>query len=151
MKLDGKTYKLIKTKKYFKTNKFFFFVQGIHQNSLDRLVAEQKLFTIGFTNYKLLNQIAIKTLNTSIYSKNRFVIRSNTFLIKPHINNKFLKHEILNTLNSLFFEVLIIKLNNKIYSAKSLKNIYSFDYVGMKLLFYQFSLTHLKNWYKFSK
>jgi hypothetical protein len=98
-----------------------------------------------------LNQIAIKVLNISIYSKNKFVIKSSTLLLKPHTTTKFLKHKILNTFNSMFFELLIIKLNNKLYSANSLKNIYSFNYKETKLLLYQFGTTHLKNWCKFSK
>ena len=151
MELDIKTYKLTKTKKYIQNSETFFFVQGINQNSLNKLYTEQKLFTIGFKSYKLSNRIAIKTLNASIYSKNKFVIKSTTFLIKPRINNMFLKHVILNTFNSLFFEVLIVKFNNKLYSTNSLKNIYSFAYKETKLLFYQFNVTHLKNCYKLSK
>lgn len=151
MKLDGKTYKLIITKKYFQTNKILFFVQGINQNSLNKLYTEQRLFTIGFKNYKLLNRIAIKTLSVSIYSKNKFVIKSTTFLIRPRINQIFLKHVILNTFNSLFLELLIIKFNDRLYSASSLKNMYSFTYNETKLLFYQFNTTCLKNWYTFSK
>jgi hypothetical protein len=151
MKLDGKIYKLIKTKKYFKIHKIFFFVQGVNQNSSDRLSTKQKLCTIKFTSYQLLNQIAIKTLNASIYYKNKFVIKSNTFLVKPHLNYKFLKHLTLNTFNSLFFELLLIKFNNRVYSPNSLKNIYSFNYFEKNLLFYQFCKAHLKNWYKLSK
>ena len=151
MKLSVKDYKIIKIKKYFKTNHLFFFVNGINQSSLDWLSVEQGLKTIKFDYYKVLNRTTVKTLTTSIYNSIKPAINSSTLFIKPKPNEYFLKQIVLNRLNSLFFELLIIKLNNRIYSVSSLKNTYSLDYIKKKLLLYQFSLTHLKTCSKFSK
>ena len=151
MKLTIKDYKIARTKNYFKSGNFFFFVNGLNRNSLDWLLTEQELKTIGFNYYKVLNKIAVKTLNTSIYAKISPAIKGSTFLVKPQKIKPFLKQTILTTFNPLFFELLIVKFNNRIYSADSLKNAYSLEYKETKLLFYQFSLTHLKTYSKFSK
>lgn len=152
MKLSVKNYKILKTKEYFKVNNLFFFVNGINQNSLDWLLTEQGLKTAGFNSYKLINKTAVKTLNNSIYDNNTsLAISGSTFLIKPQQNKNFLKHTILTTFNPLFFELLVIKFNNKIYPVTSLENTYSFKYKEAKLLFYQFNQTHIKSYSKFSK
>ena len=151
MKLSVKDYKIVKIKEYFKASHLFFFVNGISRNSLDWLLTEQGLKTIGFNYYKVLNRTTVKTLNTSIYTNIKPVINGSTFLVKPKPNKYFLKQTILNTFNPLFFELLIIKFNNKIYPMSSLKNTYSLEYKETKLLLYQFNLTHLKTCSKFSK
>ena len=151
MKLSVKDYKIIKTKEYFKKSDLFFLVNGINRNSLDWLIIEQGLKTIGFDYYKVLNRTTITTLNNSIYPNISSVIKGSTFLLKPPLNKSFSKHTILTTFNPLFFELLIIKFNNKIYSMNSLKSAYSLQYKETKLLLYQFSSTHLKTCYRLSK
>ena len=151
MKLTVKDYKIIKTKKYIKTNDFFFFVNGINQNSLGELLIGQGLQTAGFDSYRLLNRLTLQTLDKSIYRDTHAVISGSTFTIKPLCNQHFLRQTILNTFNSLFFELLVIKLNNRVYPVTSLQNLYSLDYKQTKLLFYQFSLTSLKKYSQISK
>ena len=151
MKLNIKDYKIKKTKKYLKVNNLFFFVNGINKNALDWLLTEQEFKTIGFQYYKVLNKTTVKTLNCSIYKKISSVVKGATFLVKPRLNNLFVKQTILNSFNSLFFELLVFKFNNKIYSTNSLKNAHSLDYEEAKLLIYQFNLTSIKACYKISK
>ncbi len=151
MKLNIKNYKIVKTKEYFRSNNLFFFVNSLNQNSLDWLLTEQEFKTIGFDYYKVLNKTTVKTLNISIYAKISPIIKGSTFLIKPQKTKPFLKQTILKTFNLLFFELLIIKFNNKIYPANSLKSIHSLEYKETKLLFCQFNLTHLKTYCKLSK
>lgn len=151
MKLSIKNYKIVKIKTYFKANNLFFFANGISRNSIDWLLIEQGLKTVGFNYYKVLNRTTIKTFNTSIYANNKHAITSSTFLIKPEPKKYFLKQTILNTFNPFLFELLILKFNNRIYSENSLKVVYSLEYKKTKLLFYQFNLTHLKICFKFSK
>ena len=151
MKLNTKDYKIKKTKKYFKTNHLFFFVNGISRNTSGWRFTEQELTTIGFKYFKVLNKTTIKTLNSSIYTKISPVIKGSTFLIKPQSNKLFFKQKVLNTFTPLFFELLIFKFNNKIYSADSLKNTHSLNYKETKLLLYQFYLVYNKGCYKFSK
>ena len=151
MKLNIKDYKIAKTKEYFKSSNFFFFINGLNRDSLDWLLTEQELKIIGFNYYKVLNKTTIKTLNTSIYTKISPAIKGSTFLVKPQQTIPFLKQTIWATFSPLFFELLIVKFNNKIYSTGLLKSIYSLEYKETKLLFYQFNLTYLKAYSKFSK
>ena len=151
MKLNLKNYKIEKTKKYLRASNLLFFVNGISQNSLDWLFTEQGLKTVNLNCYKVLNKTTIKTLNSSIYTKISQVIKGSTFLIKPQKSQLFLKQTILNSFNLLFLELLILKLNNKIYSANSLNNTYSLSYRETKLLLYQFNQTSIKAFHKFSK
>jgi len=151
MKLNIKDYKIEKTKKWLKTSNFFFFVNGINRNSLDWISTEQGLKTSGFCYHKILNKTTVKTLNTSIFTKISSIIKGSTFFIKQVESKQFLKRSITNTFNPLFFELLIFKFNNKIYSTNSLKNIYTLNYQETKLLFYQFNLSHTKTRYTLSK
>jgi len=151
MKLTIKDYKIAKTKEYFKANNLFFFVNGINQSSLNWLTSEQELKTIGFIYYKVLNKTTVKTLNSSTYRNISPAIMSSTFLIRPSQTKPFLKQTISNTFNPLFFELLIIKFNNRIYSANFLKSIYSLNYKEIKLFLYQFNLIPLKTFCQFSK
>ena len=151
MKLSIKDYKIARAKKYFKSGDFFFFVNGLNQNSLNWLLTKQKLKTVEFNDYKILNTTTVKTLNTSIYAKITLVTKGSTFLIKPQQTKLFLKQTVLTTFSPLFFELLIVKFNNRIYLADLLKNMYSLEYPKTRLLSYQFNLTHLKTYTKFSK
>ena len=63
----------------------------------------------------------------------------------------FLGQKILTTFILLFFELLIIKFNNKIYPTNNLKKTYSLDYKETKLLLYQFVVISLKTCHKLSK
>ena len=151
MKLNIKDYKIIKTNEYFKSGNLIFFVNGPNQGSLDWLFTKQGFKTVEFNCYKVLNKTTIKTLNISTYANVSSVIKGSTFFIKPKKTKPFLKQTILKTFSSFFFELLIIKFNNKIYQANSLKNTYSLKYNEIKVLFYQFNIAHLKIYSKFSK
>jgi hypothetical protein len=144
MRLNAKDYKIIKTKEYLKTNKLVFFVNGIDRNSLDWLLIEQGLKTVGLSYYRVLNKTIRKTLDSSTYNSTRPVISGSSFVIKLQTDKYFLKRAVLNTFNLLFFELLIVKLNHHAYSMTALENAYSFKYKETKLLFYKFTLTHLK-------
>jgi hypothetical protein len=151
MKLKIKDYKIEKTKKYLKVNNLFFFINGINRNALDWLLTEQELKTIGFSYYKVLNKTTVKALKTSIYKKTCPIVKGSTLFLKPQKSQLFLKQTVLNTVNLLFFELLIFKFNNKIYSLNSLNNTYSLNYKEAKLLLYQFNITSLKICCKLSK
>lgn len=151
MKLNTKDYKIIKTKNYLKTYNFLFFVNGINQSSLEWLITEQKLKASGFDYYKLLNKTTIKTLKSSIYTRVNSAVKGSTFFINLQLQKPFLKHIILNTLTTLFFDLLLFKFNNKTYSIKSLKKTHSLKYKEIQLLFYKFNVIRIKNCYTLSK
>ena len=108
MKLNIKDYKIVRIREYFKTNHLFFFFNGVSRNSLDWLLTEQGLKTIGFNYYRVLNRTTIITLNTSIYNNIKPIIKGSTFLIKPKPNKYFLKQTIFNRNREVSF--LLVKL-----------------------------------------
>ena len=120
--------------------------------SYDWIITEQFFKNMNFKYYKIFNKAAIKTLNKSVYKKIKTTINGITFFIKPTQNITSLTKQLLfNNFELLFFSLIAIKINNKIYSSKQLKNINSLNYKKNKLLIYQFNITHLKFYYNFSK
>jgi len=145
MKLNTKDYKTTITKNYIKTNNLFILFNGVNRKSSDWIATEQNLKNIGFKYYKVFNKTARKTLNESIYKKYQTAVNGITFFMKPASNIKpITKYVLLNSFEPLLFTILALKLNNKIYSVKQLKNIYSFKYKENKLLLYQFKITNIK-------
>ena len=143
MEFTSKNYKIIKTKTYLKKNNLFFFFCGIHRNSNDWILVEQGLKSINFNYYKIFNRTAKKTLNNSIYKSIKPTINSITFLIKPK-TKQISKQVLIASFEPLLFNMLAIKLNNKIYQTTQLKNNYSLNYRDNKMLIFQFGITNLK-------
>jgi hypothetical protein len=149
MEFSSKDYKTSKTKQYIKTTKLFFFFTGIDRNSNDWILTEQNLNNLKFNYYKVFNKTASQTLQNSIYNNVKPVINGITFLIKPASSSGVVSKQMLvNNFEPLLFIMLAIKLNNKIYSTKRLKNVSSLEYSENKLLLYQFGLTNLKFYFK---
>lgn len=149
MEFSSKDYKTLKTKQYIKTTKLFFFFTGIDRNSNNWILIEQNLTNLKFNYYKIFNKTATQTLQNSIYNSIKPVINGATFLMKPTSNLELLsKQTLINNLEPLLFIMLAIKLNNKIYPTKKLKNLNSLEYYENKLLFYQFGLANLKAYFK---
>jgi hypothetical protein len=144
-----KTYKLNKTKNYIKDNNLIFFFNGINKNSNNWLLTEQKLKTLKLNYYKIFNKTTIKSLKKSIYFSTVPMVYGIIFFIKPHSETQALSvKNVSNNLESLFFTVLALKLNNKVYSAKQIEKNNSFNYKENKLLMSQFCITNLKLHFK---
>ena len=143
MELISKNYKIAKTKNYIKKNNLFFFFSGINRSSNDWILVEQSLKSVNFNYCKIFNRTAKKTLNNSIYKTIKPTINGITFLIKPKTNQ--LSKKILTTsFEPLLFNMLAIKLNNKIYQTTQLNNNYSLNYEDNKILVFKFLITNLK-------
>jgi len=152
MELTTKSYKINKIKNYIKTNHIFFLFTGNTMKSYDWIVTEQILKNISFKYYKISNITAIKTFNQSIFDQTKATINGITFFIIPNPNvSSITKQLLFNKIKPLLFSLIAVKINNKIYSNKQLKNTRSLNYKTNKLLLYQFSITHLKFYYSFSK
>ena len=63
--------------------------------------------------------------------------------MKPKINKLFVQI-LTTTFEPLLFNMLAIKMNNKIYQTVHFKHTHSLNYNTNKLLVYQFGITHLK-------
>jgi hypothetical protein len=149
MELTSKSYKTNKIKNYIKTNHTFFLFSGNTLKSYDWISTEQNLKTMQFEYYKIFNKAAIRTLDKSVYKQIKTTINGITFFIKPdYLNFKSLsKQKLINNLEPLFFSLLVLKINNKIYSKNQLKNTRSLNYKTNKLLLSQFGVTYLKFYY----
>ena len=150
MKIDHKDYKIIEAKKYLKKDKFFLFYSGINIKSNKWINhTEQILKKINISYYKIFNKITQKTLKKSIYKNTKFIIKGITFIMKNTNNKKLLlKNNFLNNFNILFFNLIAIKINNKMYSTTTLKNIKVLKYKENKQLSHQFLKTNKKHFNK---
>ena len=152
MKITVKEYKTSKIKLYLKKENMLFFFSGINRDSASWMQAEQTLKNINFQYYKLFNTAATNTLKTSIYTNIITLINGPTFFVKPIVDSKPLyKSVLLNNFEPLLFTLLAIKLNNKVYGVNQIKCCNSLEYKENLLLFYQFTLTHLKAGFKLTK
>lgn len=143
MQLDFKSYKAIKTKNYVKKENIYFFFNGVGKNSNYWISIEQNLKTINFDYYKIFNQMSRKILNKSLYKNIKWVINSLTFLIKPKTNQLF-KQILIANFESILFNLLAIKINNKVYQMVQLKKNYSLEYQNNKKLIFQFKIINLR-------
>lgn len=148
MHFEFRNYQLSRTKQYLK-NKFLLFSNGANQNSQNWLTVEQGLSSSKLKYYKIYNKIALKVLNHSIYKNIQQLVQGTFFFLQLNKNKTaFLnKKKLFKNLETIFFKLVSIKLNNKIYSIAQIKNIKSFKYKNNIALLYQFFLVNLKSQY----
>lgn len=130
-----KKYQTSKIDKYFKNNTFFFFFQSSKSNQWKK--NEQELKKLKLQYYKVINKLALKIIQKSIYKKYGSLINGIILFIKTNskitqINSYVIKRKLTNN-----FELLSLKLNNKIYSADQIKSINIFSYTKSMFLFYK--------------
>jgi hypothetical protein len=146
MQLNSKIYKTIKTKNFIKTTSLFFFFNSNNKKAIDWINNEKELKNLNFQYYKIFNRIASKTFCNSTFKNIESTINGILFFIKPTTSNnsKIKKQIIFNNFELLMFKLIAVKLNNKIYSVKQIKNNYSLNYKDNKMLLYQFGIVNLK-------
>ena len=143
MQLNFKNYRIIKTKNYIKKENLYFFFNGITKDSNNWTIIEQNLKVIHFNYYKVFNQTSKKVFSHSIYKHTRWIINSITFLIKPNIKKLF-KQTLSVNFDFILFNMLGLKINNKIYQTNQFKKNYSLNYKNNKKLVFQFKITSLR-------
>jgi len=143
MELSSKKYNITKTNNYFKTNLLFLF-NGLNRNSNDWTLVEQNLKKINFNYYKLLNKTSKLAIKKSIYKNLTVSLNGVTFIVKSIKSNERLKQISLNKFQPLLFNLISIKLNNRIYSAKQLQTLNCLNYCENKLVLYKFGVANLK-------
>ena len=150
MKFTSKDYKIFKPKKLIKTNNLLFIVTGCNIDLTNWIKTKQTLTHLDFVCYKVLNGVALKLLNNSVYCELKPVMYGVTLFIKSQMvqQNMLEKKNVLKQFESLSFDIKAIKFNNKIYSINHYKKIYSFHYYNTKLIFYKFAIVNIKSYYK---
>nr|YP_009688006.1 hypothetical protein [Haslea nusantara]QDX17607.1 hypothetical protein [Haslea nusantara] len=147
MHFEFRDYQFLKIKQYLK-EKFLLFSNGANQTSTHWLAVEQSLHRSNLKYYKVYNKIALKVVNKSIYTNIGQLIKGTFFFLKLEKNLPLVtKKKLFKELETIFFTLLSIKLNNKIYSIAQIKKIKSLKYKSNMALFYQFLLANLKGVY----
>jgi hypothetical protein len=144
MEFNIKEYKLKQTKKFIETNRLIFYSNSINQNANNWIKIKQELKNLKINCYKIFNKSAKKALTNSIHRNIKSNINGITILIKTENNQKRELKYIINNLKFLFFILLLIKLNNKVYLIQYIKKLSSLFYNENKLLIFQFGTLYLK-------
>nr|YP_010134117.1 hypothetical protein KYU77_mgp27 [Tryblionella apiculata]QWM93607.1 hypothetical protein [Tryblionella apiculata] len=128
MDLNTKSYQILKLKKYFKNNDFFFLFHSAKLNSVKWLNTEQNLKKLKLGYYKPLNRTSVKTLQNSIYKN--FTSSIGGFILFVNSLYKDTELNLQNIVKNLkpSFALIGIKLNNKIYSTSQLKGMKDLSY-----------------------
>jgi hypothetical protein len=143
MQINFKSYKIKKNKHYIKKNNIYFFFKAPSRSAKNWILIDQTLKIMNFTYYKIFNKASRNIINKSIYKNINEAINGITFLIKPK-SLKITKEILIANLESLCFNMLAVKLNNKIYQTMVVKNSFSLYYPNVKKIAFQFRLIHLK-------
>jgi hypothetical protein len=147
MDFSLKIYQRLKIKYYLKTINFFFFFHGAFLNSESWIKIEQTLVNNKLKYYKVFNTLMVKTLTCSIFKNLTTLLHGPIILISSHDETLTLKK--LKNINPLI-NLLCLKLNNKIYSKKQIKNIKKLSYIDNVFIFHKSMKTLVKMpYYKF--
>jgi hypothetical protein len=147
MDFSLKTYRRLKIKYYLKTINFFFFFHGASLNNESWIKTEQTLVKNKLKYYRVFNTLLIRTLKCSIFKNLITLLHGPIVLINT--NNVELTLKKLKNINPLI-NLLCLKLNNKIYSKKQIKNIKKLSYIENVSIFHKSMKTLIKMpYYKF--
>lgn len=147
MDFSLKTYRRLKIKYYLKTINFFFFFHGASLNNESWIKTEQTLVSNKLKYYRVFNTLMIRTLKCSIFKNLTTLLHGPIVLINT--DNVELTLKKLKNINPLI-NLLCLKLNNKIYSRKQIKNIKKLSYIENVSIFHKSMKTLIKMpYYKF--
>jgi hypothetical protein len=121
MDFHTKSYQSIKLKKFFKTNDFFFLFHAAKLDLSQWIYIEQHLKKLKLKYLKLLNGTTLKLFKNSIYKNLSPVVCG--FVLFFNLNCKTTELQLKSVKKDLkpSFELISIKLNNKIYSTSQIK------------------------------
>ena len=137
MDYNLKNYQILKTKKYFKNNNFFFIYHSSKLNSKDWIKIEQKIKKLKLKHYKIFNGTTIKIIQESIYKNYSKSISGLILVIKPKFKSTEIKLLELKKELKILFVLLSIKVNNKIYFVSQISDIETFSYKKEVLKLYK--------------
>lgn len=151
MDFNSKDYQSIKLKRLFKTNDFFFLFHSAKLDLNQWVQTEQNLKKLKLKYFKILNGTTLKLFKGSIYRNLSPVICG--FIIFIHSNFKTTKLHFKSVKKNLkpSFELISVKLNNKVYPTSQLKGLNSFSYRTNMFDLYKSFDKHLKASYLLTK
>ena len=143
----NKFYKLKRIKNFIKINHLLFFIKDFNMSKTKYLIEKKYIKNLNLIKYKVINSFLLKLFYNSIKKVilKLFLQYSGIGLLKIiNFKKKIIKTSFLFLCNTLFFNILCVKLNNKIYSLTVIRRSYSFNYYQNKKLIYKFFTIQLK-------
>jgi hypothetical protein len=128
MDFNSKNYQSIKLKNFFKTNNFFFLFHSARLNSKQWTQTEQNLKKLKLTYSKALNGITLKLFKDSIYKNLSPMICGFVLFVSSNYKTTELQLNSVKKDLKPSFELISVKLNNKIHSTSQLKGLSTLSY-----------------------
>jgi hypothetical protein len=151
MDFNSKNYQSIKLKTLFKTNDFFFLFQSAKLDLNQWVQTEQNLKKLKLSYSKILNGTTLKLFKSSIYRHLSPVICGSIIFIHSNFKTTKLQFKSIKKNLKPSFELISVKLNNKMYPISQLKGLNSFSYRTKMFDLYKLFDVHLKASYRLTK
>lgn len=143
MQFNFKSYKVMKVKHYVQKEKIYIYFNGVNKNSNAWITIGQNLKIVNFKFYKISNQTSNSILSNSVYKNLKWIVNSVT-LLATFQSKKLSKQILLTNFESTLFNMLAIKINDKVYQTFQLKKNYSLNYEKSAKLIFQFQTVNIK-------
>ena len=151
MDFNTKSYQSIKLKKFFKTNDFFFLFHSAKLDLNQWTQTEQNLKKLKLKYLKLLNGTTLKLFKDSLYKNVSPVICGFVLFLNSNFKTTELQLKSVKKDLKPSFELISVKLNNKIYSTPQIKGLNTFPYKKNVFNLYNSFDRHLKTSYLLTK
>jgi hypothetical protein len=151
MDFNSKNYQSIKLKKFFKTNSFFLWFHSAKLDLNQWIRIEQNLKKLKLNHSKAPNAVTSKLFKNSIFENLRPAIRSFVSFVTPNFKTTELRGNSIKKDFKPSFELILVKLNNKIYSPSQLKGMNTFSYKKNVFNLHESLDRHLKTSYVLTK
>jgi hypothetical protein len=151
MDFNLKEYQRVKLKKFFKTNDFFFLFHSVKLDLNLWIQTEQNLKKLNLKYSKILNGATLKLFQTSIYQNVSPIICGFVVVINPNLRTTELRLKSIKKDLNPSFELISMKLKNKMYSISQLKGLNAISYRPNIFNLYKSLDRHLKTSYLLTK
>lgn len=151
MDFNSKNYQNVKLKSFFKTNDFFFLFHSAKLDINQWIQTEQKLKKLKLSYSKVLNGTTLKLFKSSIYQNLSPVICGFVLFINSNFKKTEFKLKPVKKDLKPSFELISVKLNDKIYSTSQLKGLDALSYRTNIFRLYNSFDRHLKTSYVLTK
>ena len=128
MDFNSKDYQSVKLKKFFKTNDFFFLFHSAKLDLRQWTQTEQNLKKLKLKYSKALNGSTLKLFKNSIYENLSPIIGGFVLFLSPSFKTTELRLNSVKKELKPSFELISVKLNNKLYSTSQLKGFNTFSH-----------------------
>ena len=128
MDFNSKDYQSVKLKKFFKINNFFFLFHSAKLDLRQWIQTEQNLKKLKLKYLKALNGSTLKLFKSSIYENLSPIIGGFVLFLSSSFKTTELRLNSVKKELKPSFELISVKLNNKLYSTSQLKGLTTLSY-----------------------